>query len=462
MADSAASPRRCRRTTRYDLAPKTWELHPRGCGRAPWSFTMPAGADQVRRGAAEDRLPRRRPLAPAGRPGRHPGRALVLPTPACSAFRSSPRCWSGWLAGYGIEVHKNSELVEVDPHGRRRCRRRQRRRAARTTITYDLHARRARRRSPRTGSRRSPLADPANPAGYVEIDKHTMQHTRYPNVFALGDAGSSPNCKTGAAIRKQAPVVVRQPHVRDGRRQPPTASYDGYASCPLTTARDKMLLAEFDYTMKPHPSFPTCSSTRRRSARTCGSLKRYGLPVPVLEPHAPRPRLTRGPAPGARVTTVAPGPGEVGERRTTGSSGPRVQFFTCPSPNRRRRQDTIGSRSAPLAEEAPCTLCRPGPTRARSSTRTSAAAAATRWTWGRPGGRPGPSTPGTCPGCATPASCPSAATTASSGCAGRSTCWPCSARSARSTPCSRAGGRLATARTASGWLDSRVGAPLAA
>ena len=54
----------------------------------------------------------------------------------------------------------------------------------------------------------SPLADPANPAGYVEIDKHTMQHVRFPEIFALGDAGSSPNSKTGAAIRKQAPVVV--------------------------------------------------------------------------------------------------------------------------------------------------------------------------------------------------------------------------------------------------------------
>jgi len=51
--------------------------------------------------------------------------------------------------------------------------------------------------------KRSPLADrPGQPAGYVEIDKNTMQHTRYPTVFALGDAGSSPNSKTGAAIRK--------------------------------------------------------------------------------------------------------------------------------------------------------------------------------------------------------------------------------------------------------------------
>jgi sulfide:quinone oxidoreductase len=50
-----------------------------------------------------------------------------------------------------------------------------------------------------------PPAGPANPGGYVQIDKATMRHTRYGNVFSLGDAGSSPNSKTGVAIRKQAP-----------------------------------------------------------------------------------------------------------------------------------------------------------------------------------------------------------------------------------------------------------------
>ena len=31
---------------------------------------------------------------------------------------------------------------------------------------------------------------------------------RYPNVFSLGDVSSTPNSKTAAAVRKQAPVVV--------------------------------------------------------------------------------------------------------------------------------------------------------------------------------------------------------------------------------------------------------------
>ena len=35
-----------------------------------------------------------------------------------------------------------------------------------------------------------------------------MQHSRLRNVLALGDAGSSPNSKTGSAIYKQASVVA--------------------------------------------------------------------------------------------------------------------------------------------------------------------------------------------------------------------------------------------------------------
>ncbi|HEY5353193.1 MAG TPA: pyridine nucleotide-disulfide oxidoreductase, partial [Streptosporangiaceae bacterium] len=59
--------------------------------------------------------------------------------------------------------------------------------------------------------------------------KATMRHTRYGNVFSLGDAGSSPNSKTGAAIRKQAPVVVKNLRAVMAGREP-AAAYDGYAS----------------------------------------------------------------------------------------------------------------------------------------------------------------------------------------------------------------------------------------
>jgi sulfide:quinone oxidoreductase len=95
----------------------------------------------------------------------------------------------------------------------------------------------------------------ANEAGYADVHQHTMQHTKYKNVFALGDAGSTPNSKTAAAIRKQAPVVVRNLlHLMSGGEL--EEGYDGYGSCPLTTAYGKVLMAEFIYGGKVTPTFP--------------------------------------------------------------------------------------------------------------------------------------------------------------------------------------------------------------
>ena len=120
----------------------------------------------------------------------------------------------------------------------------------------------------------SPLSNDT-PAGYVDIDQYSMQHVKYPNVFALGDAGSSPNSKTGAAARKQAPVVAKNVLAKlDGKQL--DAQYKGYASCPLTTAYGKMLLAEFDYTLEHTPSFPIIDLTKPRSDMWL--LKKYGLP----------------------------------------------------------------------------------------------------------------------------------------------------------------------------------------
>jgi len=108
----------------------------------------------------------------------------------------------------------------------------------------------------------SPLA---NGAGWVEVDPATLRHTRYANVFSLGDAAGTSNAKTAAAVRLQAPVVVRNLLAAiDGR--PPEASYDGYGSCPLTTGYGKVVLAEFTYGGKVTPSFPLDPRKPRRSA----------------------------------------------------------------------------------------------------------------------------------------------------------------------------------------------------
>lgn len=82
--------------------------------------------------------------------------------------------------------------------------------------------------------------------GWVDVDKHTLQSKRYPNVFALGDCTNTPNSKTAAAITSQAPVLVHN-LVRQIQEKQLDGSYSGYASCPLIIARGKIMLAEFGY-----------------------------------------------------------------------------------------------------------------------------------------------------------------------------------------------------------------------
>jgi NADPH-dependent 2,4-dienoyl-CoA reductase/sulfur reductase-like enzyme len=90
---------------------------------------------------------------------------------------------------------------------------------------------------------KSPLADAE---GWVDVDKDTLQHRRYPNVFGLGDCSSLPTSKTAAAIRKQAPVLVANLKASIARA-PLTTRYNGYTSCPLITGYGSLILAEFDY-----------------------------------------------------------------------------------------------------------------------------------------------------------------------------------------------------------------------
>ncbi len=118
----------------------------------------------------------------------------------------------------------------------------------------------------------SPLADAE---GWVDVDKYTLQHIRYPNVFGLGDSSSLPTSKTGAAIRKQAPTLVKNLRALIAGK-PLAAKYNGYTSCPVVTGYGSLVLAEFDYDGNPAESFPFDQAKERWSMWL---LKKYGLPV---------------------------------------------------------------------------------------------------------------------------------------------------------------------------------------
>ncbi len=120
----------------------------------------------------------------------------------------------------------------------------------------------------------SPLADAA---GWADVDPQTLRHTRYDNIYALGDVGGMPNAKTAAAARKQAPVVAENVLHDMGKRSIDVA-YDGYGSCPLTVERGKIVLAEFGYGGKLLPTFPSWLIDGTKPSRMAWYLKERILP----------------------------------------------------------------------------------------------------------------------------------------------------------------------------------------
>ena len=90
--------------------------------------------------------------------------------------------------------------------------------------------------------------------GWLEVDRETLQHRRYKNVFGIGDVCGIPIGKTGGSARHHGPVVVSNLiAVMEGKE--PTAKFDGYTVCPLKVSYGKIIMAEFNYDGLA-PSFP--------------------------------------------------------------------------------------------------------------------------------------------------------------------------------------------------------------
>lgn len=115
----------------------------------------------------------------------------------------------------------------------------------------------------------------ADAAGWLDVDKYTLQHKKYANVFGIGDVTNLPTAKTGAAIRKQAPVLVKN-LLSAMRNDALSEHYNGYTSCPLITGYGRLVLAEFDYENNPAETFPFNQAKERFSMYL---LKKEILPV---------------------------------------------------------------------------------------------------------------------------------------------------------------------------------------
>ncbi|MFT0531788.1 FAD/NAD(P)-binding oxidoreductase [Castellaniella hirudinis] len=242
---------------RYDLAPYTWELVQQLRGGTAL-FTQPAGAVKCP-GAPQ------KALYLSADHFRRQGVKLdsLQFRSACPTVFGIPfyaQALDKVMDSYAADTHYGSNLVQVRGEekiavfestvdGQK----------VREEVAFDLlHV--VPPQSAPDFIRQSPLAD-AN--GWLEIDKHTLRHPRYPNVFGLGDCTSTPNSKTAAAIKSQAPVLAGN-LLGALRGAGNVESYDGYAACPLTTSRGKVLLAEFTYGGTITPSFPVDPRVPRR------------------------------------------------------------------------------------------------------------------------------------------------------------------------------------------------------
>ena len=120
-----------------------------------------------------------------------------------------------------------------------------------------------------------------NDAGWMDVDIHSLQHKKYKNIFGIGDVAALPTAKTGAAIRKQVPVVIDNIERLKKGNENFEMKYNGYSSCPLVTEYGKMVLAEFDYegnfTPDPKLKWMLIGDSSKEHWRLW-ILKKYGLP----------------------------------------------------------------------------------------------------------------------------------------------------------------------------------------
>jgi sulfide:quinone oxidoreductase len=258
---------------RYDLAPYTWHLVQQ-LHRGKAVFTQPpmpikcAGAPQKAMYLSADHWRRSGVLKAVDIQFCNAGAVLFGVADYVPALME-------YVKSYGIGLNFGQTLVAVDGPARTAKFSQANADGSKTLVTreFDMLHVVPPQKAP-DFIRVSPLADAA---GWVDVDPATLRHKTFANVFALGDAGSTPNAKTAAAARKQAPVVAHNVLATRGTAKG-EAQYDGYGSCPLTVERGQIVLAEFLYGGKLAPSFPKWLIDGTRPSRAAWYLKERILP----------------------------------------------------------------------------------------------------------------------------------------------------------------------------------------
>ncbi|MDF2990450.1 MAG: putative NAD(FAD)-dependent dehydrogenase [Microbacterium sp.] len=183
---------------------------------------------------------------------------FVAPDPVPFGIPAIDRELQRKLDEYGVEVHYSRELRSVDAeartitigHGE-----------AEEVLDYDvLHAVPPQRAPEWIAG--SGLAASDDPYGFVDVDPETLQHVRYPEIWAVGDAAAVATRRSGGAIRRQAKALVANLRAVTAGRAP-TQKYDGYSVVPFTVSRGTVVFAEFDRWGRLQPTVPFWRSLYR-------------------------------------------------------------------------------------------------------------------------------------------------------------------------------------------------------
>merc|ERR1712183_741692 len=87
-------------------------------------------------------------------------------------------------------------------------------------------------------------SDLVDAGGFLSVDRNTLQHTKYPNIFGIGDCTSVPVARTAAAVAAQLGIMRKNLGAAIKGSSTMPAAYNGYTSCPLVTGKGSLILAE--------------------------------------------------------------------------------------------------------------------------------------------------------------------------------------------------------------------------
>ncbi len=281
---------------RADLAPRTWELI-RSLRSGTAVFTQPsgpikcAGAPQKIAYLAADYRRKQGVLSDI---------RIVLVPPDPVTFKVP--IWAAKLERWPIATASRCTAPASSSPSMAR--------SAWSTSSTTLPAQRRRCRSTcSTSSRRKASRTRSNPAhsptrrARSATSRSTSTRCNTSGTAMCSHSATSPTSPPPRPARRSAtrPTVITNPNATLNSHDP-GARYDGYTSCPLVTAGNKMLLAEFDYDLKPTPTIPLIDTTKER--RDMWLLKRFAYP-----------RSTG--------TACSAGWSEARQPRRTGRAGPR-------------------------------------------------------------------------------------------------------------------------------------------